>query len=178
MERVSELKIEPVVGRYYLVPCVQEMFGLWVPVIGPEHEDSAIINFPGQHFHRDLRFVSDADVKALAGHVSRAPICRPEEAALIVPTMSKNQITERPVERKMLCKRRMPDFPLFVKVRLAPHWMGPLERHYAHANAKCGRCPHRGFNLKGLPVKDGKIICPGHGLQFDVNTGALVPRTS
>lgn len=50
------------VGRYYRVPCVRGRWilgdsPLWIPVIGPLHEDTEYIGFPFQHWHVDYRFL-------------------------------------------------------------------------------------------------------------------------
>lgn len=37
--------------------------------------------------------------------------------------------------------------------------------------AACMRCPHRGFDLRQIPVRDGRIVRPGHGLVWDATTG-------
>ena len=41
---------------------------------------------------------------------------------------------------------------------------------------KCGRCPHRGALLKSMPVKDGVITCPNHGLKFDAQTMKCITK--
>src|SRR5687767_12255057 len=33
------------------------------------------------------------------------------------------------------------------------------------------RCPHKGTDLAGGWVEDGKIFCPMHGWEFDLGTG-------
>lgn len=33
-------------------------------------------------------------------------------------------------------------------------------------------CPHKGAPLGGGSIEDGKIYCPFHGWDFDVNTGS------
>ncbi|RYG96455.1 MAG: hypothetical protein EON58_12050, partial [Alphaproteobacteria bacterium] len=37
-------------------------------------------------------------------------------------------------------------------------------------------CPHKGISLASVPVIDGCIDCPGHGLRFDAKTGEIVSR--
>lgn len=32
-------------------------------------------------------------------------------------------------------------------------------------------CPHKGYVMCERSVREGKLICPGHGEAFDVNTG-------
>jgi hypothetical protein len=58
MKRVSEITDEPVVGKFYMVPCVW-YYGEWMPVIGPRHDDKEVIGFTDKHYHKDVRFVSD-----------------------------------------------------------------------------------------------------------------------
>lgn len=175
--RVTELESEPEVGKFYMVPCVRTGQGYWVPVMGPPHEDGAIINFPYHHYHRDLRFLSEADVVELANTFAFRLSCTLEEAAMIVPTLTHNHVTAPPVERRMKCRRRMPTFPLTLRPKHVAPWWPKLQSTYADASAKCGRCPHKGFSLKGLPEKDGAVTCPGHGLRWNVETGEMVPRT-
>jgi hypothetical protein len=177
MQRVSELKTEPVVGKFYLVPCVKYR-GAWFPVIGPPHDDVEHIGVPDHHYHYDVRFLNKKDVGGFMRRrvVKRRPTCTPEEFAMIwfVPTDS---IYYGLQYKPMKCKRRMPDFPVVVGFFPAP-WKQKLERAYKGASAKCGRCPHRGMDLRSLPVKDGVVVCNGHGLAFNVQTGKLVKRTA
>ena len=35
-------------------------------------------------------------------------------------------------------------------------------------------CPHRGVNLASVPQKKGCVICPAHGLAWQIKTGKLV----
>jgi hypothetical protein len=65
MLKVSDVPT-PIVGRYYLVPCV-DAFGYrggkvtW-PVMGPIHND-ADIGITFEHYHLDLRFLSDRAIR-------------------------------------------------------------------------------------------------------------------
>jgi nitrite reductase/ring-hydroxylating ferredoxin subunit len=40
----------------------------------------------------------------------------------------------------------------------------------------CRRCPHKGTLLDGLPGDEGVVICPAHGLSFDLVTGCVTSR--
>jgi hypothetical protein len=175
IERVADLKAEPVVGKFYLVPCVPTECG-WVPVIGPRHEDAEYIGFTEWHYHRDARFTTDAQ----NAFTMPASILEPApDAYSLIAVVCR---TEPPTEKKRKCRRRMPDFPNLIRRRVTPlfpataPWMKKLEEAYAGQSAKCGRCPHRGMPLNGLPVKDGAIICNGHGLKWNVETGEAVRR--
>jgi hypothetical protein len=177
IQKVSDIEGEPEVGKFYMVPCVPDAAGELMPIIGPEHDDYQYIGLTVMHYHIDVRFASARVVKSFASEFRR----RIQDAALpgqlamtmVLPTRT---ATPTPFEHAFKCKRVMPDFPFSIGGTVISKWLPKLQGAYAGVSAKCGRCPHRGFSLKGLPVKDGKVICPGHGLQFNVNTGELVPR--
>lgn len=160
LPKVSELTTEPVVGQYYMVPCVRmrhqwlhslHMKG-WVPVSGPSHEDADYIGFPDEHWHFDIRFIRTTTWTF--GEVARC-----------------NAVEMGPMLRKKKCIRSMPDYPTF-----EIPWMPKLESAYSDKKMKCMTCPHRGLPLNGLPVVNGIVTCPGHGLRWNVSDGSLVPR--
>ncbi len=71
-----------------------------------------------------------------------------------------------------MCRHReTPEYPDVTKIT----WFTVLEAAYSDARMKCKTCPHRGLPLDGLPVKDGVITCTGHGLKWNIETGALCP---
>ena len=177
MKRVSELTSEPEVGKYYLVPVVVNLSGYACPVLGPEHEDREYIGVARNHYHYDLRFVADALIEHFCGHMLRTrPItCDPVELMMIFIHFT-DIVKGKPAERKMKCRRRMPKFPLEVGAQEAL-WMKPLEDAYANTKLNCARCPHRGMPLsKDNADENGVVVCPGHGLAFNINTGKLVSR--
>lgn len=60
-----------------------------------------------------------------------------------------------------------------------PHWHIDwrfMTEAYTGVRMRNMICPHRGINLRGQPVELGRVTCPGHGLQFDVETGKLRRR--
>ena len=161
---------EVVVGRMYLVPMVRGLFQYWRrrwPVLGPKHEDADYIGFEHEHYHFDWRFV-DRDVfdtlyyDKLDGHILFA-------WAL---TDLRNQIPLGPVIwRRRKCHRPMPDFP-----RHLPMWLLTLEAAYAdRVLTDALVCPHRGVALGGL-ARDtvGCVVCPLHGLRWNLETRRLV----
>jgi len=134
-------------------------------VIGPWHEDAELIEFPHDHYHFDFRFVSNL-----------SSLMRPAEEWRFarVLTRAACAIMDGSEPRVEWMRRKcIRDGPLFPD---APHWGSKLERAYANKKLECGRCPHRGLPLHGQPVNGGVVVCPGHGLAWDVQTGALVPR--
>lgn len=174
----SLLKIEniarPSVGLFYLVPCVLMPVMLvnrpvWLPIIGPWHEDKDI-GVASYHFHFDLRFLSRhlfdqwQGVRAMARVQPRLGHLKSE----VLSGSERDRDNPCPFSyrrRKML--REMPDFPR----------NDAGEKEFAGVKMKCLVCPHRGMPLKHLPVgPDGTVVCNGHGLKWHATTGALVPR--
>lgn len=151
------------IGRYYSVLCAPStVFLRWVPLLGPLHEDAEIVNFQEQHWHIDWRFVSQREWNHYCSFTT----------PLAVPISEKN-VDGPPCHRRLKCKREMPIFPGHGRVI----WLKELEAAYQNDNLKPGLiCPHRGIPLAGCPAKDGVVVCPGHGLAWNIETGKLVPR--
>lgn len=179
MERVDQLTEAPVVGRYYMVPCVRfadPRFPGWWPVIGPPHEDPDL-GAPVEHYHHDVRFLAVSQLERIYRDMKPRFWERQWRAAKTERRMVKlameavpyvEQAVEAPTLRRRLCRRKMPAQALSVARR--------IQDAYADKTAKCGTCPHRGFPLAGAPVVKGARVCPGHGLAWDVETGRLVRR--
>lgn len=179
--RIEDVVGLPEIGTRYRVPCVKVSGwrgrgGGWMPVIGPAHDDSEIIGLPYRHYHHDARFTP----ASMFGQVHRFDRRAVESVLLGVIRVS--VIEAGPEHRVRVCQRQMPEFPLRISNRYGEVQESPfarkLEAAYAdrRVDPKCMRCPHRGFPLDGLPVRDGVVVCPGHGLAWDVTTGRLVPR--
>lgn len=162
----------PVIGRTYLVPCLElERAGIWLPVLGETHTDPPITDVP--HSHYDWRFISDATVKRLQWN----GFFFPDHSGDLVKIVHVNRAFEKPELRPMECVRITP--PLFPA---GSH----IQRHLNHVcrgmklPAGCLTCPHRGISLAGAPreMVNGKevIVCPGHGAGWDAETGDYTPR--
>lgn len=191
MERVDEMTSPPVVGRFYMVPCVYvdtsiaRGFGRrfsadpqtivdpydrllmgWWPIMGPRHEDLAHLDFAPYHWHFDPRFLSGRQMRnaTMGGSNLSRIFARP---------LSDYGGLRGPEHRRMRCRR-----PLGLPSQLEN--LGKiLEPHCADATLRgpCKVCPHRGIPLASLPVDEhGHVTCPGHGLRWDVSTGRLVRR--
>lgn len=158
------------IGQFYRVPCLKASdtppnfakAGSWIPVLLPEHDDKEIIGFLIRHYHLDFRFLSDwayrrANVGSILHEFGR---------------VDTHNFYERPVlYQRMKCKRKMPnDYPEY-----AP-WLPKLESKYADACLIDGKCPHKGIDLSGCPSVNGVVVCPAHGLLWEVETGKMVPR--
>jgi hypothetical protein len=186
IERIGEIKGLLVVGKYYLVPCMRVRYERgneidWL-VIGPEHSDAEYLNFHYQHYHFDVRFVSksvfESQLKIGIGPYALAAVLHTGRHR------SRNEMVIGPFEKRRKCLRLMPEFPIygpvFPKPKLNASWMPDLEAAYKDCTIKadCLRCPHRGLPLNGPPVDEqGNVVCPGHGLRFNLHAGRLVPRT-
>ncbi len=174
----------PQVGRYYLVPQLNQIRNgkiIRVPVHGPLHEDAEIIGFPHQHYHVDTRFMSDAFCRRYIAPYSDPFFLKERtvlQQAMIMPVIVSyfphcyKLESSEPILLKRLCQREtQEEFPF-----ADTPFNLPLSNAYSDCtiNLENPICPHRGFKLKGLIEKDGVVICPGHGLRWNLNTGALV----
>lgn len=181
IERVTEVETVEV-GKRYLVPCIRvdrperpdvgPALG-WLPVIGPAHEDAAILHFPIVHYHYDWRFVSTPQARRL--YVFYKGRLQEFWAHSKVETAS--GVIEKEW-RAVRCRRVMSDFPAIA--RGSSFDQAGLEDAFASQRLKpdCRVCPHRGLPLNGLPVREGAVVCPGHGLRWNLTTGELVRRVT
>lgn len=185
MERVDELKSPPVIGKYYLVPCVQNdttmdstLWDWWIPIIGPPHDDAAIIGLDVIHYHHDVRFTGRRMIYNLTDRVMRRGSKIADEfiaRLAMIRILPADWAIGTVVYRRMKCLREMPDFPDKIRGQTAS-WSSPLQNAYSDQRLQCGKCPHRGIDLSSMPSDGGLIRCPGHGLIWDAKTGAAVSR--
>lgn len=184
LQRIDELTAPPVVGQFYLVPTVRDWWydrmGIW-PVLPPFHEDKEIIGYPYDHIHVDHRFLTTrqqifaARVKStVADAVDRTPISRYDSDAKRGLTLA------RP--RPEIEWRRRPCTHAGKAAHLArteSSWFSKLESAYAACTLKPGLiCPHRGAHLGSMPVDaEGNVVCPMHGLKWNVATGEMVCKS-
>lgn len=183
LRHVETLTSAPVVGQRYLVPAiVYPWFGsteAW-PVMGPKHTDAEHIGFDVPHFHVDVRFLSDAQVRRIERRGRFGDI---ESIAAGYPlatsrTGSEAEPHPEPVFRRLTCRRPGHGYPRHA----AGAHQGLRALAAAYAGRKCGRngagllvCPHKGFVLGSLePDAERRVVCPLHGLVVDVATGSVV----
>jgi hypothetical protein len=173
---VCDMDAAPLVGTWYRVPHIVATTGLagcW-PVLGPIHEDAEIIGQPLAHYHFDPRFLSASDF---------ARICDPSIHPIEGAGTGKQRVFGAvlipndhhfPILLPARCQRRMPPY---VPAGFLP-WLSSLEAAYRDTRTDCRTCPHRGMPLATFPVdRDGAVTCRGHGLRWDVSSGALRPRS-
>jgi Rieske 2Fe-2S protein len=182
IQKVSEIEGEPEVGKHYLVLCVQHRLSeQWIPVVGVPHDDKEYIGVPDVHYHHDVRFMSESRIEEL----SNTQVERPTGAAYaMVRIVLTANLVGKPVYKRRKCRRTMPSFPTELRCKHNPlfpsraQWFPELEAAYKDTTlSSCLRCPHRGMSLKNLP-KDGQgnVVCNGHGLKWNADTGKLVSR--
>lgn len=161
MEKVTELKTEPVVGKYYLVPCVEISRGVF-PIIGEPHTDIEL-GIEAKHFHHDLRFMPNKLLEE-----SFISTMTDEERSMFTITNAPQKV----FFKKMKCRRVMPVFMLVKRKEYQN-----LHKNYVGKSIKCGRCPHRNMPLESLPQdEDGNVICNGHGLKINMREKKVVQR--
>jgi len=174
--RIDSLTAPPVVGSFYLVPCVEvtrnivpRKVGVW-PITGPNHEDAEHIEFPARHWHYDLRFLTEDQFNGLGYH--------PHSHVLISSNpdgTARDDVAFGPVVYKRLrCRRDAPEYP---HAKAERYWLPKLRAAYCEKTITCGKCPHRGLPIASLPREPGTdiVTCPGHGLRWDLSTGKLMP---
>lgn len=155
MEKVSEMTSEPIIGKFYLVECVEYIFPSgyreWCPVVGKPHEDTDL-GISAVHYHIDSRF-----------KIGRPKLDYSLGAVLPVEHVLNHEL------KKLKCKAP------FGYYYFNHRWCKPFEEKYAGRKAICGKCPHKGFPIESLPKDEsGLIICNGHGLA--IRNGVVVKR--
>lgn len=185
LTKIDDLKEEPVVGRHYLVPCVRIDYvadvssfpaGMW-PVIGPLHDDLDDLDFHPKHWHLDCRFLT----KRQLDHVT---IGGTNDNRVFGVVLCKNGLYNQrgvPIpgvaERSELIRRRC-NRPQIAYPTSRITGFAAMQKRFSDAKVRCGRCPHRNLPLLSLPRIEGTndVICPGHGLRFNLVTGQLVKQ--
>lgn len=184
LERVSELTSAPVVGQFYLVPTVtypwlmdKPSFTKAWPVLGGKHEDAEHLGFADEHYHVDSRFVSARDYERAMNRNYRGVVTF-EGTPLSMRGHYEGGVWRIKPHPPVVWQRRkcMRDLHRPTRVRE----LGVrIDAVYAGKTCKHGKggfiCPHKGLALGTVPVVDGIITCPLHGLRIDAETGLVQP---
>lgn len=162
----------PIIGQSYLVPCVlvnapPSMNGHWWPIIGAIHHDKEI-GVEKRHVHLDFRFIKQDHL------ISDSRV------------IWANQVISDTELRKRKCYRlRIPfptheDYRQMYETRGQAAFLRRVENLLANERIDTAKmiCPHRGISLRGQPIVDGCVVCPGHGACWNVLTGQLVRRVT
>jgi hypothetical protein len=172
IQRVSEIEGEPVVGKFYLVQCIIDgPLRDWRPVIGPLHDDVEHFGFKTTHYHYDWRFLADVDCQIIANCFDR-PVSRLGGLMAAIGPAVETRL------KRMKCLRPMPVFELAFSTDKAGKRWAKFEQHFSNQSlTSCLKCPHRGIPLANLPKDEqGNVVCSGHGLKWNLETGKLVSR--
>ncbi len=144
MKRIDDLEECPIIGEWYLVPCVISTFSngkMICPVYNPPHSDKSSHQYY-KHYHLDCRFFDRSNINHIFNGQTRIEVKDDtilEYVALQCVDLSERIIT--PVSD--LVNAKLPN--------------------------KCKNndiCPHKGFNLKTIPFEDNVRTCPLHGLKI------------
>lgn len=163
LSRIENISTPLVMGQDYLVPCGYmpcEIDGFPartpIPIIGDLHQDPELdADFP--HYHYDNRFIEEP----IAPGRIVAVVDHGQDDAIIVP--------RRILYLKKRCYRSRVEFPEILAIK--------LQRSHQNCTLNWGYCPHRNAYLGNiLPDTDGNVICPAHGLEWNLATGNLVER--
>ncbi len=170
---LADLREPPVIGRFYMVPVVDDYpylsrWDQW-PVLGPKHTDIAHFNFPDQHYHLDARFLTARQRQFLTRR--GLPWSKTDPVAAIVQASPLNyRGIPLPSGRPRLARRKCTGLcvPYIFADRTPVKAMRADYPSPAHPIRKPdGRllCPHRKVNLSSFaPDADGNVTCPLHGL--------------
>jgi hypothetical protein len=200
MRAISELAFgeEPVVGRPYLVPCVDlSIYSTqdWdycgfrlafrlrmltrIPVIGHSHKDP---EFPGaggekQHIHLDVRFMNEMELEVW--DITKRTLTNDNFNGFptipIVPSFA-DERSLTPTLKSRYCKRLMPNYR---EAAFTGEYYQAFEDRFESSKIKLDKpiCPHQGTPLGGISAVDGIVSCPTHGLGFCAKSGAMVRKT-
>lgn len=181
IQKIEDITGLPEIGKSYLVRCLLLPYGAfheyqtWAPVIGPVHEDADFFAVKDPHYHFDWRFWTKKLSRQL-GEIDSSRVAYVEDRDMRLKLAYYSEY------RRMRCIRQMPtEWPALsdelkrerskAVVRIV---MRKLNAAYAGCTLNCMRCPHKGIKLDSMPVVDGVVTCPGHGLRWNVTSGALV----
>jgi hypothetical protein len=179
-EHINDIEGLPEIGKLYRVPCVtahtQRTPGGSihdVAVIGTIHQDKFYFGVTWKHIHFDLRFITGSVEKWLRLEMADYE----PDHAMLRWALHVDDIGAQ-YERVMPCVRQMPVLPWSQcgegMAELLQQRLGADKRKLS----KCNRCPHRGTPLNGMQVSDkGIVVCPAHGLAFNVKTREMVVRS-
>jgi hypothetical protein len=200
VQRINDLMEPPVVGETYLVPCID--IENWdytplknIPVMGTIHSDPELgVNADIPHIHLDQRFIDPDLINLFTYHGNESELsARPARnmhfvTGYSIPIVRATSIISGIVEKPKVCCRPTPTLGPYTVNHdgSVKRWVqgdnvdnsGVFEDKYENIKLKdCKVCPHRGIHLGSVPARGGLITCPGHGLDFDEQTGCVVRRT-
>jgi hypothetical protein len=212
LPKVTDLKAPPEIGMWYAVPTFPTYIGVGrmrnrrkragsieihhLPVFLPPHEDKHLFDFPAWHYHIDLRFINNNELRLLLkkhAAIRSKQITKEQyqELCNYIPFMlsgeaaygeqnvqsNKRPNLERVKWKAALCIRnyQRPE-------KFGLHSIIEREVRFQKPRPYCGRCPHKGVNLDQIPTeyrRDGSEIkvCPAHGGKWQIKDGQISVAT-
>lgn len=183
--RVESLQTEPTIGETYLVRCVMaQTFGEvkpeWLPIIGKKHNDKKYGFGTYEHYHFDVRFLNEKQydrlTKLIEDERKNPRYIHPALNPLQWVCSEKEVMDGTEIKRPFVCLRAMPEYP-------ADNSSVSTQTNFVEAHReKCFKpsrpfCPHQKVYLGNLPCTiDQKVVCPGHGLAWNLATGKMIER--
>jgi hypothetical protein len=169
LNNMSEFQFieNPIVGKFYKVPCVRSIVPphRWVAILPSKHSDPQFGNDNAavEHYHFDLRFISNDSLRA------EFPCWRFNKNEGRVNAIYFSELTAEIKILKRKCYREFTGV-LVEKViinKKATEWYGKQK-----GKSCAGRiCPH--FR-QPMIERDGVLECPYHGLIGDIKTEKII----
>lgn len=177
---------------------------MWLPVIGHAHRDPELgPHASARHYHFDFRFISAKQLYAAFGVRARhhrwqyvlgaihwcaetADEVMRSEGIKYPGLLDKTVLAAKTqsLQTEVLLRRCVRSSPIFPDQRSPQLPKKQLPITYTVEETCRGQridpanpvCPHKGIALHSVPIINGCIDCPGHGLRFDATTGEIVSR--
>ena len=193
MERIDELKTLPIIGEYYLVPCIikeylhsktkddEERDNNWEIVKGElnirKEKSSKITKYIYpiiNHLHCDKE--NGQDYKHY--HIDFRFIEMDDNS--IPKQLHSNHVFGADIRYNVIANNKEYEIQyhklkcvrttnLFI-TNVTAIKKSKLKHNCIYKN----KCPHRGYNLSQEPIINGVIQCPLHGLRFDAKTKEII----
>lgn len=147
------------VGKTYVRPAVLAR-NIWFPILHEHVGDLSGVH----HFHADARFLSTRTYKQLGLHPA---------LLFAIPLVD----VDHQCNVQVKCVRQFIP-PLKRLAEINVERLAIIEGRNKDKICNGKVCPHQGCDLTAVRPTNGTKICPCHGLQWDMETGRMIPRQS
>lgn len=176
--------INPKIGEYYLVKCLLHKAELFpndfirkfptqvqgnyriMPVIGHLHEDKGH-GLEEMHYHLDWRFIPEGILQHQQEAYKQLKWLKNTKNTHFYTPLTEKNIKGEPFFNKMKYLRHFRKFP-------ERETFNNLAEKYKDCTMKNMVCPHKGTNLTSCIPVNNVVICPCHGLKWNIETGKLI----
>lgn len=165
MIKTTELKSSAIKGHKYLVPCIrivdllEKIYGYnedvyryndWIPILLQGHQDTIGNNKTALHYHLDNRFLTQSQKRKFGDGSSIAIL---ESASSPIQWMTKE------------CYRDIQQPEIVVNA---------FQESCKNKKMRNWKCPHQGFDLRCVQHNGKEVVCPMHGLRWNIDDGRLI----